>query len=75
MPVNRSVTRTQRKSVSNKSRSLRHQDSHLLDEETSESECEIRPLFKWRSEHDDSRAHVAQRNRDNVLPVVDKLRV
>ena len=71
LPVARSVTRTQRKSVSPKSPSLRQPDRYLVDEDTSDSECEIRPVYRWRSEPPDSCTRGFQRSRDDVMPVVD----
>ena len=50
---------------------MRQPDSHLVDKDTSDSECEIRPVYRWRSGHHDSPTHVSQRSRDNVIPVVD----
>lgn len=52
-------------------RSLEPQEniSHLVEEETSESECEVQPRYRWRIEHDDSRDYVSERNHESVLPV------
>ncbi|XP_062372262.1 retrovirus-related Pol polyprotein from transposon 412 isoform X1 [Sardina pilchardus] len=72
IPVNRPVTRTQRRSVPQQSRRLEPQENTgYLDEESSESECEVRPVIRWRLERDDFGDHVSERTRECVLPVVD----
>ncbi|KAG7467715.1 hypothetical protein JOB18_045578 [Solea senegalensis] len=72
LPVyKRPVTRIQARSVTHKSHSLRRQDNYSFDEETSESDGDLRPMYKWKSEHDGSRVCVSEGSREKVLPVVD----
>ncbi|KAL2081551.1 hypothetical protein ACEWY4_023404 [Coilia grayii] len=68
----RPLTRSQRKSMSCQRHNLetRENTSHLLDE-SSESEFEVQPVFRWRSGPDDLRDYDSERNCENVLPVVD----